>query len=137
MNVALELDYAIISCWSCGIQYAVPGHFDRTRRVDGAGFYCPNGHSAAYHETTVQKLEKQLARKQELLDAERRDNEHQKQMRAQLNKRLSATKGIVTRIRNRVGNGVCPCCNRSFVNLRRHMDTKHPAWKSATGGGER
>ena len=26
----------------------------------------------------------------------------------------------------RTGNGVCPCCKRSFTNLRRHMNTKHP-----------
>jgi hypothetical protein len=28
----------------------------------------------------------------------------------------------------RIGNGVCPCCNRSFTNLRRHMTTKHPEY---------
>lgn len=27
---------------------------------------------------------------------------------------------------DRVGKGVCPCCKRSFTNLRRHMTTKHP-----------
>lgn len=26
----------------------------------------------------------------------------------------------------RVQNGVCPCCNRSFWNLERHMKSKHP-----------
>lgn len=22
--------------------------------------------------------------------------------------------------------GVCPCCNRSFTNVRRHMTSQHP-----------
>ena len=26
----------------------------------------------------------------------------------------------------RIHKGVCPCCNRSFTNLKRHMETKHP-----------
>ena len=25
-----------------------------------------------------------------------------------------------------MANGVCPCCNRSFENLRNHMHTQHP-----------
>jgi rubrerythrin len=29
----------------------------------------------------------------------------------------------------RVKNGVCPCCNRTFQNLMAHMKTKHPGWK--------
>jgi hypothetical protein len=34
--------------------------------------------------------------------------------------------GQVTRIKNRVKNGVCICCNRSFSDLHQHMLTKHP-----------
>lgn len=49
-------------------------------------------------------------------------------------RQLSAARGQVTRIKNRVGNGVCPCCNRSFGNLHRHMQTKHPGWKKPEGG---
>jgi hypothetical protein len=44
----------------------------------------------------------------------------------------AATKGHVTRKKRqleRVASGVCPCCNRSFVNLRRHMKTQHPEFE--------
>lgn len=40
--------------------------------------------------------------------------------------RIGATK---TRIKNRVKNGVCPCCNRTFENLARHMQAKHSDFK--------
>jgi hypothetical protein len=32
----------------------------------------------------------------------------------------------VTKLKQRVANGVCPCCHRSFVNLHRHMAGQHP-----------
>lgn len=35
-------------------------------------------------------------------------------------------KGQLAKVKNRVKNGVCPCCNRSFSDLRRHMESKHP-----------
>lgn len=35
------------------------------------------------------------------------------------------------RLKKRVAAGVCPCCTRSFQNLRRHMATKHPEHASS------
>jgi hypothetical protein len=31
-------------------------------------------------------------------------------------------------MRKRIQSGVCPCCNRTFENLGRHMKSKHPAF---------
>ena len=45
---------------------------------------------------------------------------------------LRATKGVVTKIRRRVANGVCPCCKRHFVNLKRHMSGQHPEFAGTT-----
>lgn len=38
----------------------------------------------------------------------------------------AATKGQLTKTKKRIANGVCPCCNRSFANLERHMAGQHP-----------
>jgi hypothetical protein len=43
-------------------------------------------------------------------------------------RRLSAQFGENTKLRKRIKNGVCPCCTRSFTNLRRHLQTKHPEY---------
>ncbi|MFB3077027.1 MAG: hypothetical protein ACE1Y4_03380 [Lysobacterales bacterium] len=43
-----------------------------------------------------------------------------------------AHKAAATRIKNRVARGVCPCCNRSFTNLHRHMESKHPNYLKDT-----
>jgi hypothetical protein len=73
-------------------------------------------------ETKETCLEKQLA-------AERAQHDQTRADRDANRRQLSASRGQVTKIKNRVGNGVCPCCDRSFTNLRRHMSTQHPAWK--------
>jgi ssDNA-binding Zn-finger/Zn-ribbon topoisomerase 1 len=38
---------------------------------------------------------------------------------------LAATRAKLKRTERRVANGVCPHCHRSFVQLERHMRTKH------------
>ncbi|WP_159103999.1 hypothetical protein [Rhodopseudomonas sp. B29] len=43
-------------------------------------------------------------------------------------RRAAAARGQVTKIKNRVGHGVCPCCNRTFANLARHMAGEHPGY---------
>lgn len=46
--------------------------------------------------------------------------------RDQAQKALVAKSKEALRLKKRAANGVCPCCTRSFQNLKRHMATKHP-----------
>lgn len=39
---------------------------------------------------------------------------------------VDETKAAHTRTKNRIAKGVCPCCSRTFLDLQRHMQTKHP-----------
>jgi len=39
----------------------------------------------------------------------------------------SATKGQLTKARKRADRGVCQHCHRSFVDVARHVATKHPS----------
>jgi hypothetical protein len=93
-------------------------------------FYCGYGHGQVFAvgESDANKLR----RERDLLAqriAERDDEiKRQREMRQETERRLSATRGVVTRIRNRVGHGVCPCCNRTFGNVARHMASQHPTW---------
>jgi hypothetical protein len=43
-------------------------------------------------------------------------------------RRASAARGQVTKIKNCVGHGICPCCNRTFENQSRHMASQHPTF---------
>ena len=105
--------------------------FQRRRREDGQGFYCPAGHRQSYTESTVQQLQKELKRKEEVLQREREWNESLRKSRDAAHRSAAAYKGKVTRIKNRIHNGVCPCCNRHFENLQRHMKNKHPEFVRA------
>lgn len=113
-------------CAECGIEFAAPSSYVKNRREDHKSFFCPNGHSLSY------KGKSEVDRLRELLASKERDIEWQRSCRERAEKYASAMKGQVTKIKNRVGNGVCPCCNRSFTNLQRHMHTKHPDFKSET-----
>lgn len=125
VTVTLETD----TCASCGIVFGMPEHFITKRREDGATFYCPNGHSLHYKTTKVDQLKKELEQANRTAEqyrnwyrAEQGDHEHTKH-------RLRATKGVLTKTKKRVANGVCPCCSRHFVNLERHMKGQHPEYE--------
>jgi hypothetical protein len=113
-------------CWdeSCGMAFGMPREFARVARVKGTVFHCPRGHRLRFGESEVEQLKKQLT--------EERARVQREQARTESAKRSArAYRGQVTRVRNRVGNGVCPCCNRTFQNLMRHMETQHPEFKEA------
>jgi len=93
-------------------------------------FYCSYGHPQHFpqgdsEETKLRRERDRLAQRLAERDDEIR---RQREMREGAERRLSATRGVVTRIKNRVGHGVCPCCTRSFSNLARHMQTQHAGY---------
>lgn len=115
------------TCIDCGVLFGLEAHYDDERKQDHKSFSCPNGHSQHYvGKTDVQIAheERDAARQLAARESRRRqlaqaDAEHARRSAA-------AYKGWATRVRNRIANGVCPCCNRSFTNVRRHMESQHP-----------
>jgi hypothetical protein len=113
-------------CCNCHIAFAMPKELQDRRRTEGGTFYCPNGHGQHYAKTENQKLREQL-------DRANSDSQYWRQRKVDADaqkeateRRLSAQKGQVTKLKRRITNGVCPCCSRSFSNLRRHMSSQHP-----------
>lgn len=110
--------YSDIPCANCGLVFSVPSVWDQGRRENGAGFFCPNGHSLSYRESEADKLRKRLA------EAERKAL-WERERAATAERKLVAAKGETTKLRKRIANGVCPDCHRHFTNLERHIATKH------------
>lgn len=113
-------------CIVCGIDYGVPEQLLKEHRRVGGFHCCPNGHSqgwkqGTYHERT-NALERELQAEQERKRAalERLNEAEQRAAKAEAEMR---------RHKRRTKNGVCPCCNRTFQQLARHMATKHPEFK--------
>ena len=137
MGTVFQLSEAYASagpCPSCGVTIVMPEHMYNSRRNNHQSFYCPNGHSATFGgksevEKKLAEAEKSIANQKARLEWAEADAKRARESRDASERRASAARGQVTKIMNRVGNGVCPCCNRSFTNLRRHMCTKHPGFK--------
>jgi len=111
-------------CCNCGVAIVMPQELLNRYRGNHEWFHCVNGHRQHFpQETELEKTKK-------LLESERRWREQERAKREAAERQVIAAKGQITKIKNRVGNGVCPCCNRTFVNLQRHMGTKHPDFKS-------
>ena len=116
------------TCWVCGIQFAMPERWASKRSQNGKGFSCPAGCSLSYGESEVSKLQERLASAQDQTDAQRKLTRHANARTAKERASHSATKGHLTRNKKRVAAGVCPCCNRTFKALARHMKNKHPEY---------
>lgn len=126
--ILFEIQFSITYCCheGCGVPIALPADYERAIGKDGPqrgrSFYCYNGHGQHFTgEPEAVRLQKQLQQANNTIDWVRKQRDK--------NERTArAFKGVVTRIRNRVKNGVCPCCNRTFQNLMRHMATQHPGY---------
>lgn len=98
-------------------------------------FYCAYGHQQYYpqgdSEATI--LRRELDRAKQRLAHKDDQIKDALDQRDTAERRRAAAQGQVTRIKNRVSNGTCPCCNRSFQNLQRHMANKHPDFKILEG----
>ena len=114
-----------IPCANCGIMFGVPVDYDNERRADGDSFCCPNGHSLSYSSEN-EKVRRERDRLKQRLAQQEDETKHQRRLKEGAERQASAYKGQATKLRNRAKGGVCPCCNRTFQNLQRHMKSKHP-----------
>ena len=111
-------------CPSCGVIYGIAEDYEKRRREDGATWYCPNGHTVTYNGTR-QQLEKKLAQAEDRLKAEQGWAAVLSGKLETERKGHAATKGQLTKTRNRVAKGLCMVCRRHFMNVQRHMETQH------------
>lgn len=116
----------IIECGDCHISFAIPVDMYRNRTRDGKSFWCPNGCKISYHDDENAKLKRRL-------QAAEAAATHAQDQRLAAERSKAAIKGQLTKTKNRVANGVCPCCNRSFVDLASHMAGQHPDYASGAG----
>lgn len=124
------------ACCQCKCQMWIPDALYEAARASGGPsgirFYCGYGHSQYFciGESEADKLRRERDRLTQRIAEKDDEIKRQQEQRQAAERQLAATRGVVTRIKNRVGHGVCPCCNRTFGDLARHMATKHPAYSA-------
>lgn len=126
----------VVECYQCYMRFAIPRDFyDRLQELRNQGrFTCPSCECRQHYigKSTETKLREQLDREKnnsqrlsDRLDLEREDHKRTEYQRR-------AAKGQLTKTKKRIGAGVCPCCNRTFQDLARHMTGQHPDYAEPT-----
>lgn len=124
----------IQECCKCGMAFGMTKDFQQRRLDDGEGWYCPRGHVQYFTQPRVQRLKAELAQEKRWRQIGQARLDSERDQHTGTRRQLAGTRGVVTRIKNRIKNGVCPCCNRQFKNLAGHMKTKHPDYGEPDGG---
>lgn len=110
----------ILACATCRMDFGILPEFMRDRRRDHRNFYCPQGHVNHYPgESDTEQFRRQR-------DSARARATHLSDQLESEKRSKAAIKGHLTRIKRRIANGVCPCCQRNFKNVRDHMASQHP-----------
>lgn len=122
-----QLKMVIVHCCNCGMPFALTQDFKDRRVEDAETFYCPKGHpqhfgSSKTKQQEIEDLKKEVAR-------QRINNTHLRETRDHYQNRMNGYKGHVTRVKNAIAKGKCPCCNEYFDDLHNHMKTKHPQFQ--------
>lgn len=127
MQFTLQEEFRQLRCSDCGVTYFFPERWCCERADDKRGWNCPNGHGQVFRESEADRLRRERDRlKQEtsrLEDENRLERE-----------RAERAEAVAARLRKRIRRGVCPCCNRTFANVARHMKSKHPNVAPIKGG---
>jgi hypothetical protein len=122
-TISTKINLVTEECYKCHIVFAIPEDLQKRAKASrDVSFYCPNGHGQSYTQSEEMRLRHQL-------DQREAELEH---LHGKLNEALqtiTTKKREITRIKNRIHNGVCPECHRHFENLERHMNTKHQEGK--------
>lgn len=119
----------VVSCPSCFVKYAIPDSFNRSAlaypgdSANGWDICCPFGHTWHYTGESIK-------------DKLRDERDRAARLAAELDQAQASLKGTrmnaartrkeLKSVKTRVAAAVCPCCNRTFKQLARHMENKHP-----------
>lgn len=127
----------IVTCCheGCHVKFAMPDEwYDFFKKNTQRNFFCPAGHQQHFTgKSTEEQLKDKLAEAERKLTQEKcivvnlrsslnatyEERNRQARLKREAQKKLK-------KVCTRVHNGVCPCCNRTFANLARHMASKHP-----------
>lgn len=119
ITIQKQVTMVLVECGGCGVPFCLSDSFISERRRDHKTWYCPNGCGRCYPaKNETEKLREELEKERAF--SSRKISEC---IRLE-NDLMDAAKKA-----KRIHAGVCPCCNRTFQNLARHMATKHPEGK--------
>jgi hypothetical protein len=118
VTIHLAHDFEIVNCGrdDCHQTFAMTAEFYNKTKATGQTWYCPSGHARVWGGPST---------KAQLTEAKTRETHLRDQLAAAVRDAETA-RSLLVRDRERFAAGICPCCRRTFDNVRRHMSTQHP-----------
>lgn len=117
------------TCFKCGIAFGMPDDYKKKRLEDHKAFYCPNGHGQVYvDKTEAQKLREQL-------EVERRRLKYEREQKESVRRSLAATRGVLTRTKNRIAAGDLPLLQEGVQGAREAHGEGAPGVPERSRGG--
>jgi hypothetical protein len=101
----------------------VPEIVFNSHKREGGFHGCPNGHQRGWVKGE-EEIEREKIRRER--DQLKQDAARLAEEIASANARAETAERKVQQAKRRAVAGVCPCCTRTFVNVQRHMKSKHP-----------
>jgi hypothetical protein len=120
----------VMDCYTCGVVFAITIEYEDRRRDDGRSFQCPNGHGNAWSESEADRQRRRAEIAERNLRYAHSARDAARDQAAAAERSAAAYRGHLTRLRNKVANGICPVnnCRRTFTNVLAHISTEHPQW---------
>jgi len=130
--------FEVWECKSCGVIATAPKVLrDEHRRVGGYCF-CPNGHQWGWHKEESEEARIRRERDRFAQQIAQRDDDLRIETarRETAEREVTAARKKLASLKKRAAAGVCPCCNRTFIELQKHMASKHPTFRAEDAGHE-
>ena len=116
-------------CKECDAIIILPDDVNKRFRDSHDSFYCYRGHSQSFSDkSTEEELKDELAREKRKTQEARDSATNERERADHLGRSRDVYKGKLKATKNRIKNGVCPCCKRTFSDLHEHMMDKHPSY---------
>ena len=91
-----------VTCCKCSIVFGMSDDIYHRRQKDGENFTCTNGHVMIFTPSENSNLKKEVKRLKELLSDESGYVRYWKNGARQLQRSLSATRGVVTKLKKKL-----------------------------------
>ncbi len=128
-EMSVDVTLQKIQCKSCGGVYAISEpHRKYLQEVGGYWScpYCRQSWGFRKESSDLEIAKKEAKRYRNYLAGEKARHDQTKASLKAHKASLKAHKAAKTRLKNRIAKGICPCCNRFFDNLQRHISKEHP-----------
>lgn len=130
----------LVTCSGCYATWGMDPLWEDRKRRDHSWWNCPYCRASLHYpeQSDIERAEAATKRAHELLEQQKSCTKQAWEIADQRAKdrdaaerRASARAGVATRLKNRVRRGLCPCCSKSFADIKAHMESSHPGYGEA------